>query len=217
VHLLWLNPDLGVSAVYVLGASSQLVYAAVIQCLRDLNWEFTTEKSRMAEKHLKKCLKSLVIRERQIKTILRFYFIPVRMTKVKTSGDNTCWQRCGEWGTLLHCWWDCKLVQPVWKSIWKFLRKLQIYLPKNPEIPPLWRDPKDAPPCPYGTCSTMFTAAFFVVAKSRKQPRRPSTEEWIQKLWLICTMEYYSTIKKGHPEFFRQIDGTRKYHPEWSN
>jgi hypothetical protein len=77
----------------------------------------------MAEKHLKKCSKSLVIREMQIKTILRFHITPVRIAKIKTAGDNTCWRGCGERGTLLHCWWDYKLVQALWKSIFRFFRK----------------------------------------------------------------------------------------------
>jgi hypothetical protein len=78
----------------------------------------------MAEKHLKKCSTSLIIREMQIKATLRFYLTPIRMAKIKNSGDSRCWQECGERGTLLHCWWDCRLVQPLWKSVWQFLRKL---------------------------------------------------------------------------------------------
>jgi hypothetical protein len=100
----------------------------------------------MTEKHLKKCSKSLVTREMQIKTILRFHLTPIRMAKIKTSGDNTCWRGCGERGRLLHCWWDCKLVQPLWKSIWKFLRKLEIDLCEDPAIPLLGIHPKDALP-----------------------------------------------------------------------
>ena len=71
----------------------------------------------MAEKHLKNCSKSLVVREMQIKMTLRFYLTPIRMAKIKNSGDSTCWQGHGERGTLLHCWWDFKLVQLLWKSI----------------------------------------------------------------------------------------------------
>jgi hypothetical protein len=86
----------------------------------------------MAEKHLKNFSKSLVIREMQIKTTLRFHLTPIRMAKIKTSGDNTCWRGCEGRGTLLHCWWYCKLLQPLWKSIRRFLRKLEIYLPEDP-------------------------------------------------------------------------------------
>jgi hypothetical protein len=80
--------------------------------------EFSAKEYLMAEKHLKKCSTSLVIREVQIKTILRFHLTPLRMAKIKISDDSRYWQGCGERGELLHCWWDCKLVQPLWKSVW---------------------------------------------------------------------------------------------------
>jgi hypothetical protein len=92
----------------------------------ELNKEFPTEEYRRAEKHLKKCSTSLVIRKMQIKTTLRFHHTPVRMAKIKNSGDSRCWQGCGERGILLHCWWDCIYLQPLWKSVWRFLRKLDI-------------------------------------------------------------------------------------------
>jgi hypothetical protein len=79
----------------------------------ELNREFTAEESQMAEKYLKECSKSLVIREIHIKMTLRFHITPIRVAKIKTSGDSTCWQGCGERGTLLHCWFDCKLEQPL--------------------------------------------------------------------------------------------------------
>jgi hypothetical protein len=82
----------------------------------ELSKEFSTEEYRMAEKHLKKCSAPLIIRETKIKTTLRFHLTPVRVAKIKNSGDSRCWQGCGERRTLLHCWWDYKLVQPLWKS-----------------------------------------------------------------------------------------------------
>jgi hypothetical protein len=115
------------------------------------------------------------------------------MTKIKTSGDNTCCRRCGERGAFLHCLWDCKLVQPLWKSIWRFLRKLD--LPEDSAIPLLGIYPKDAPPCHRSKCSIMFITTLFVTARSCKQPRCLTTEEWIQKMWFNYTMEYYSIIK----------------------
>jgi hypothetical protein len=117
----------------------------------------------MTEKHLKKCSTSLIIREMQIKTTLRFH-PPVRMAKIKNSGDS----RWGEKGTLLHCWWDCKFVQPLWKSVWQFLRKLDIVPPEVPIIPPLGIYPEDVLTCNKNTCSTMFIASLFIIARSWK-------------------------------------------------
>jgi hypothetical protein len=152
----------------------------------------------MAEKHLKKkCPTSLIIREIQIKTTLRFYLIPVRMAKIKNSSDSRCWRGYGERGTLLICWWDCKLVQPLWKSIWQYLRKLDIVLPEDLAIPLLGIYPEDVPTCNKGTYSIMFIAALFIIARSWKEPRCLSTEKWIQKMWYIYTMEYYSAIKNN--------------------
>jgi hypothetical protein len=124
----------------------------------------------------------------QIKTTLRFHFILVRMAKIKNSGDSRCWQACGERGTLLHCWWDCKLVKPLWESVWLFLRKLSIVLLEDPATPLLGIYPEDVPICNKDTCSPMFIAALFIIARSWKEPICPSTEEWIQKMWYIYTM-----------------------------
>ena len=119
------------------------------------------------------------------------------MAKVKTVGDRGYCQGCGEKGTLLHCWWDCKLAQPLWKSVWQLLRKLTIILPEDPAIPFLGIYPEDAPTCNKDTCSTMLITALFIIARSWKETRYSSTEEWIQKMWYIFTMEYYSAIKKN--------------------
>jgi hypothetical protein len=95
----------------------------------------------------------------QIKTTLRFYLTPVRIDKIKNSCDSRCWGGCGERGTLLHCRWDCKLVQPFWKSIWWLLRKLDIVLSEDPAIPLLGIYPEDVPAANKNTWSTMFIAA----------------------------------------------------------
>jgi hypothetical protein len=151
----------------------------------------------MAEKHLKRCSSSLIIREMQIKTTLRFHLTPVRRVKIKNSCDSKCWQGCGERGTLLHCWWDCKLVQPLCESIWRFLRKLDIILPEDPAIPLLGINTEEVPTGNKNTCSNMFIAALFIIARTWKEPRCPSTEEWIQKMLYIYRMEYYSAIKNN--------------------
>jgi hypothetical protein len=90
--------------------------------------------------------------------------------------------RCGEKGTLLHCWWDCKLEQTLLKSVWQFLKKLEVALPENPAIPLLCIYPKDPATYYNDTCSAMFITALFIRARSCKQPRCSSMKEWIQKM-----------------------------------
>jgi hypothetical protein len=121
-----------------------------------LNKEYSTEEYWMGEKHLKQCSTSIIIRKIQINTTLSFYLTPFRMAQIKNSGNSRCCQGCGERGTLLHCWWDCKLVQPLWKSIGLFLRKLDIVLLEDPAMPFLGIYPEDVPTGKKDTCSTMF-------------------------------------------------------------
>jgi hypothetical protein len=124
----------------------------------------------MVKKHIKKCSKSLVIREMQNKTTLKFHLTPVRMAKLKHTVDRRCWRRCGERGTLLHCWWNCKLVKPLQKSFCWFLRKLEIVLSEDSAIPLLGINPKDTPIYNKDLCSTMFIAALFIIVRSGNNP-----------------------------------------------
>jgi hypothetical protein len=104
----------------------------------------------------------------------------------------------GEKGTLLHCWWECKLVQPLCKKIGRLLKNLNIYLPYDPAIALLGIYPKE---CVTGysrdTCTPVFIAALFTIAKLWKQPRCPTTDEWIKKMWYLYTMEFYAAVKKN--------------------
>jgi hypothetical protein len=104
----------------------------------------------------------------------------------------------GKKGTLLHCWWECKLVQPPWKKIWRHLKNLNIDLPYDPAIPLLGIYPKECDTgYSRGTCTPMFIAALFTIAKLWKLPRCPTIDEWIKKMWCLYTMEFYAATKKN--------------------
>ena len=131
------------------------------------------------------------------KTTIRYYFTPVRMVIINKSTNNKCWQGCGEKGTLVQCWWECKLVQPVWKTVWDFLKKLKMELPFDPAIPLLGLYPKNPETLiQKNLCAPIFIAAQFTIAKCWKQPKCPSVNKWIKTAWYIYIMEFYTAERK---------------------
>ena len=127
--------------------------------------------------YMKRCSTPLIMREMQIKTTIVCHLTPIKMAGTKKIRSSRCWWRCGEKGTLVHYVWECKLVQPVWKTVWRFLKKSKIELPHDPTIPLLIFTQRKQKHWFGKIC---FTAAFFTIVKTWQQARCPSVDEWIK-------------------------------------
>ena len=135
----------------------------------------------------------------QIKTTKRYHFTLVRMAIINKSTNNKYWRRCGEKGTLLHCWWEWNLIKPLWKTVWKIPQKTNYRTTiwsSDPTTRHISRQKFHSK-----ICTPTLKAALFTIPKTWKQPKCPLTNEWIKKIRNIYTMEYCSAIKKNEMPF----------------
>ena len=147
---------------------------------------------------------------------MRYQLTPVSMAALKKSTNNKCWRGDGEkrTRTLLHCWWECKLVQPLWRTVWRFPKKLETELPYDPANPLLGRHTKETR-IERDTCTPMFTAALFTIERTWRQPRCPLADEWTScGTYTQWHVEYYSAIKRNAFESVNEVDETGAYYIE---
>ena len=149
----------------------------------NLNRHFSKENIKMANSHMKRC-SNITIREMQIKTMIRYPLKPDGMVIIKMSTNNKCWRGYGEKGTILYYWQGCKLVQPLWRTVWRLIKKLKLsyhMILQSHSWAHIWKRQKNL--IQKDTNTPMFIAALLTVAKTYKQPKCPSTDDWLKKIW----------------------------------
>ena len=159
---------------------------------RWINRHLSSADIQMAKRHKKRCSTSLIIRQIQIKITMKYHLTQVRTTIIKKSTNNKCWKK----GNPITCWWECKLIQPLWRRVWRFLKRLKTELPYDPAIPLLGIYPEKTK-IQSDTCS--LQPYLQKPGRTWKQPKCPKIDEWIKR-WYIYTSEYYLVIKKNKIE-----------------
>ena len=150
--------------------------------VEDPNRHLSKEDIHMAKRHMRRYSTSLIIREMKIKTTMRYLLTPVRMAITKKSTNRKCWIGYRKKGSLLQCWWEWKLIQPLWRTVCRLLKNLKIVLPYDPAISLLRIYPEKTIIQNY-THTPVFIAALFTIARTQEQLKHPMTDEWMKKLW----------------------------------